>query len=434
MDWNYLLKNWLIPKPAKPTSGPQLEPGIYQFQRERDGQFIRFHLRVDPGGSAILIAAAAEAVRLSPTGAVAAQALLSGKSQDQITSELTNSDAAELVQHVQKAIHDIGQPSIRYPIFNLTDESVDGPSSRLMAPFQADIVPGDKETQFQILDRLWKAGVPHARIVCDHELDIELTAAVIRHAEDIGMITGLRAPASALMAGDSIKQFAQIGLDYVVIPWAVRESIHAPIHGSDDFAQVALAIQATRGWEMTPVVETPLLQETIDCLDDELEQLMQWGVKNAEVFAVAQREDAPVESSASDLHAIPGNELRQLAAWIDDLSSEHPLDIAWLPPVDCPRSRSVSSTACRVPRASGEVSIRVESDGTVVPPRGPYQPAGDILTQTWDQIWNHEVLDPFRGEADLNTGCGKCPGLAVCSTYCPADPDGWVSGSRYSEY
>ena len=434
IDWNNLLKNWLIPKPAKPSVGPALEPGIYHFQREREGQYVRFHLRVDPGGRAILIAAAAEAVRLSPAGAVAAKGLLSGKSCDQVADELSNTNAFDLVQKVKQAIDDIGQPNFRYPIFNLTDQSVDGPSLPLLAPFQADNVPGDKESQFQILDQLWKAGVPHARLVCENEVDVNLLAAVIQHAEDIGMITGLRARASALMTGELIKKLAQVGLDYVVIPWAIREPAHTQIYGPNDFDHVAQAIQAARAREMTAVVEAPLVQENVDCLDDELEQLIAWGVTNVEVFAVARREDAPSESSEDDLHAIPGNELRQLAAWIDDLSGEHPLDIAWLPPVDCPSSQSVSSTASRVSRASGEVSIRVEADGTVVPPRGPFRAAGNILNQSWSQIWNHEVLGRFRGEKDMNIGCGKCPGLAVCSSYCPADPEGWVSGSRYSEY
>ena len=65
-----------------------LKPGMYQYSRGEQGQTYRFHLRVDPGGSGLLVSNGTAIARLSPTGVLIASRLLQGQSRDAILKEL----------------------------------------------------------------------------------------------------------------------------------------------------------------------------------------------------------------------------------------------------------------------------------------------------------------------------------------------------------
>jgi radical SAM protein with 4Fe4S-binding SPASM domain len=427
MDWSTQLKHWFVPTPGVVARAMTIAPGMYHFQRERDGQYLRFHLRIELDGRAMLIAGASEAVRLSPAGAVAAKGLLEGKTPAQIAAELAAPSADQIVADVQRALDELGRPSARYPIFNLSDPAVDERAAQLLAPFQADVVAGERNTLRQILSRLWDAGIPHARLIWDEAADIEVLVEAVEHAEDLGMITGVRARAGQLATEDSVRQLAEVGLDYVVLPWMVTGELHSAVYDAGDYEQLDSVIADIRRWEMTAVLQTPLVQQTIDELEEHLPQLARWGVGNVEVFAVARAksEDAESPADASGLQAVESPELPQFAAWIEDLADSHQLQMIWLPPVTCESGDSVEALMRRGPRAGGDVAVRVEADGQVIPPRGPRVSAGNLLQNSWDEIWQHAALERYRKRVAANTRCPQCPGMAICAADCPADPRGW---------
>ena len=77
-------------------------------------------------------------------------------------------------------------------------------------------------------------------------------------------------------------------------------------------------------------------------------------------------------------------------------------------------------------RCSGDVAIRVEPDGTVVPPRGPRRASGNLLHDPWDQIWDAPAFRVYREQLDHATRCDQCADLAQCAVVCPRDPAGWT--------
>ena len=88
MNWVERLKRWVVPTPAAATVIPCVEPGLYHYQREREGGYQRLHLRVDPSGEGLLIASASEIVRLSQAGVIAAKGLLEGKPAAEVAARL----------------------------------------------------------------------------------------------------------------------------------------------------------------------------------------------------------------------------------------------------------------------------------------------------------------------------------------------------------
>jgi radical SAM protein with 4Fe4S-binding SPASM domain len=78
------------------------------------------------------------------------------------------------------------------------------------------------------------------------------------------------------------------------------------------------------------------------------------------------------------------------------------------------------------PRCSGDVAVRVEPNGDVFPPRGPYVSAGNVLHEDWNSIWNNEVFRRYRERVEAPTRCDVCPELAICAADCPRDVRGWA--------
>jgi radical SAM protein with 4Fe4S-binding SPASM domain len=72
------------------------------------------------------------------------------------------------------------------------------------------------------------------------------------------------------------------------------------------------------------------------------------------------------------------------------------------------------------------VAVRVELDGSVIPPRGLYQSAGNLLRDAWETIWNNEIFRIYRERVEAPTRCDVCPGLAICAADCPREPAGWA--------
>ena len=87
---------------------------------------------------------------------------------------------------------------------------------------------------------------------------------------------------------------------------------------------------------------------------------------------------------------------------------------------------------CRGPRCGGDTAVRVEPDGAVIPARGPYASAGNLLEDDWETIERSEVFQRYRRRVESDTHCDECPGLAICAADCPREPAGWADGEWMS--
>jgi radical SAM protein with 4Fe4S-binding SPASM domain len=417
---------WLLPTARGLSRQARLSPGLYHFQRERDGQYIRYHLRVEGQGHGLLIAAASEAVRLSPLGAAIAHGLLSDRSTAEVAATLGLKPTSEAIVQVERVVRELGRPSARFPIFNLADPAASDQPVDLMAPFQADLEVAAASTLCAILDRLWTAGIPHARFLLQDEGDEEHAIAAVQHAEDIGMIAGARFPKAAAASASRIEKLAAVGLDYVVLPWAVCDPVHDAIYGAGDYARFPQAVRDVQRCEMTAVAQIPLIQQTEAALEDNLDELIQRGVAHAEVFAVAVPDAAEEQLEADPWQPLAAAELRQVATRLEELADQRGLQLIWLPPQAIRSGEPMLQRLRSGPRAGGDVSIRVPANGDVIPPRGPRQVAGNLLAQPWPAIWNHPAFARYRRRVESPERCEQCPGLAICAAMCPADPAGWA--------
>lgn len=431
MQLKEIIKRLVIPQP--PGTEPEIEPGLYHYMREADGRYTRFHLRVEPDGRGLLLANASASARLSPTGVFIVKALLDGLDQGQVLRELeagyrgaSHETMRKDIERVDRLIRRLSNPEDNYPIVNLEDAAVSPYEARLIAPLEADIPLASPDKLVPIIDRLWEVAIPHVTFLVPENPNTDYLVRAVERAEDLGLIAGVRGRATDLSQDNLLRELALAGVDHVTVIYGSADpAVHDALLGGGDHMLVREFIRNIQDNEVAPVVEIPLVQQTLAGLEVVLADLQASGVHNYSFFAIVTADDGG-SAAADQSGALSAAAMPQAAALVEELAGQMDVRFIWQPPVERDPTLSLAEQVRQGPRSSGDVSIRIEPNGDVIPPRGPYQSAGNILTHEWVRIWNNHAFRNYRERVESPTRCDECPGLAICAADCPRKQAGWA--------
>lgn len=406
-----------------------VRPGLYHYVRDADGRTVRFHLRVDAAGDGVLLANAAAMARLSPSGVVIAKGLLDGDEPISIVKRAkicfrgaTSAQISADVAAVRALIGRLESPAGDYPILNLADPAFSPKVMPLGRPISADVPLCPPFHMQQILDRLWQLGIPHVTIVVGREPDAAALVRAVERASDLGLITGVRGRGSDLVPGSRIADLAAAGLDHLdVYCLSERDDLHDSLACVGDRQNAIRALSAAMKSEVCPVAEVALIRPTLSSIDATLQSLARYGLRNAGVFAIGTSDATEASQGALLAHELP-----PVAQSVEELAERLGLRLLWYPTVRFDPTRTLAEQVCRGPRCSGDTAIRVEPDGSVIPARGPFRAAGNLIEDDWEAIERSEVFTNYRRRVESDTHCVECPGLAICAADCPRDPAGWA--------
>lgn len=407
-----------------PEAPSKLKPGIYHFRREAGGKVTRFHLRVEEDGSGVLLANASVAARLSPTGVLIARSRLEGIAYPVIAKDIKErfygATERQIESDVRKITQIIGRMANledNYPVFNLDDPSV-APPRTLISPFHAQMAVGSPDQINPLLQKLWDGGIMHVTFNVAASNSAEDCIRNVERAEDLGMISGVRALPAWFLQPEVFRRIALSGVDSILMPVvSAKPEKQDAIFGDGSYDALIQCLTECKQWEVTPVLEVPLFRENVNELESLLNEYSAKGAKNVLYYAVAG--DSPVSLS--------GTEIIQAASVVEQIAHRSDVRYVWLPAVSgFSDFKQVMETG---PRTAGDVSIRVESEGTVYAPRGPLVAAGNLMNESLKQIWSKEIFKRYRERVQAPTHCDICPGLDVCGADCPAAPEGWAQQS-----
>ena len=421
-EWLKRLFGLERPQPSLP-----IKAGLYHAMREAGGGYSRFHLRVESDGSGMLIANAMAAARLSPSGTVIVKGLLDGKNQAEILDTLTANfkGASEAVMQediakVNALIEDIATPGDTYPIFNLEDPALSPHTAQLIAPLQAAVPLAPPEQLVPIIDQLWEVGIPHITLLVPPAPEAAYLIRAVERAEDLGMIAGVRGRASDLYQGTLLNDLAQAGVDHVTFIYASDDpAIHDVLCGTGDHAAATTVITWLEDNQICAVAEIPLIEPTLDTLKDTVNTIIAKGADNLSFVAIATTDESPSDG------AFAADAMPQVATLVEETAHEAQARFIWEPPIQRNPAKLLTEQIQEGPRCSADVAVRVEPDGSVIPPRGPYRSAGNLLHDTWESIWKNEAFKIYRERVEAPTRCDRCPGLTICAADCPRKPAGW---------
>ena len=363
-----------------------LPAGIYHYQAPGDAPTpLRLHLRLEANGEGLLIVNASTVLRLNQTAAELAYHLVQQTPQDQIgkqmaaryhiTAEAALKDFREFKQRLDTLIQ---TPDLD-PVGFLGFERTSPYSSAISAPYRLDcaltyrltalrptkLVPVERvkrellTAEWQtILDKAWKAGIPHVVFTGGEPTLRPDLPELIAYTEKIGMVCGLLTDGLRLAERDYLHQVLQAGLDYVMLlldpPNETSWEALRDLLVEDISTTVHITITAENA------AQVPLL----------FDRLVQMDVKLISL-------------------SVSHPDLKETQKVLRALAAEKGLSLVWDIPVPYSEFHPVALelAGSDAPQGAGHAWLYVEPDGDVLPAQGVNQVMGNLLTDAWETIW-----------------------------------------------
>lgn len=399
------LRSWFAP--PRPLAQEMLH---YQTPPDAPQQY-RLHLRVEPNGCGLLIINAATVLHLNQTATEYARLLIQGADEDEVARTITRryrvgeaqarADFFRLRDHIITLATTVDLCPVTY----LELDRVEPFSAETSSPYRVDLAltyrvdaagTQDPEAQRrvdrelttgewrQVLDRLWAVGVPHVCFTGGEPTLREDLVDLVRHAEELGMVTGLLTDGRRLADQSYLDSLLLAGLDHLQITLVShRAELHEALGGRPAaWEQTVAGLHNAIAGDIYVVVHIVVVPENADTIEETVAWLAELGVP-----AVALSSPLRGADEGTDLLLQAALERGQEAA------HEHGLTLIWDLAAPYSHVNPIELEAGLAPGQLVRQHLYVEPDGDVLPGQGYNVVRGNILLDRWEAIWGH----PERG-------------------------------------
>ena len=428
---------------ARHSSSVTPKAGLYHYTREDEHEKSRIHLRVDPDGTGTLIVNANRVMHLNPTAALMAylvleeteeeQAIKTVRKQYRVNANQVRRDLSDFRFQISELL----RPDGACPIHELELDTTMPFSVRPSAPYRMDLAVTyrcnndcahcynarernfpELSTQqwFGILDQLWDLGVPHIVFTGGEATLRDDLAELIAHAESNGQITGLNTNARRLMDMDYVKKLVDAGLDHVqvTVESCVPEVHDEMMRTKGAFRQTIAGLNNVLHTKLYVMTNTTMLRTNVHAIPATLDFLADLGVPTVGLNALIYSGHGLTVGTG-----LRENELQPILDIATQKTAAHGQRLIWYTPTQyCEFDPSASNLGVKGCTAA-LYSMCIESNGNVLPCQSYYTPLGNILTESWDSIWNHKLSVKLRERQGLPAKCETCPVVAECGGGCP---------------
>ncbi len=430
-------------RPGSENGSADLKPGLYDYTNINGEDRVQIHLRVHDDRSGLLLINAQRAFHLNPTATFMAWLQLEGFSQNAAVSAVrkryrVNKQIALLdFCDVRALIQEITDPNGACPICDLELDLLPPFSETPSAPYRMDLAITyrcnancahcynarprnypelDTATWEKIIDHIHALGIPH---ICftggEATLRNDLPQLIAKVSAN-GQIAGLLSNGRRLADRAYLQELVDAGLDHVQI---TLESHNAEIHDR--------MLRTTGAWQDTVegirnAVDLNLYVMTNTTL------LADNAAEIGETIAFLSDLGVPTIGCNALIHAGRGNEVGtgipedQLPPLLEEArrrTQRYGQRLIWYTPTQyChfdPIQMELGVKAC----TAAMYNMCVEPDGAVIPCQSFYQPLGNILSDSWESIWEHDIALWLRERRYAPDECRKCEVFDVCGGGCP---------------
>lgn len=423
-------------------------PKLTAYRLERPGGRASIHLRQAQDGSGELFVNANQVYRLNPTAGHMAALALAGASDEVAARSLSRSFRADRQRladdytSFREQLEALVVPGSACPIHDL-DLDLTAPFSETPpAPYRMDLALTYRcnddcphcynarprsfpelptESWRQILERLWGLGIPHICFTGGEATLRPDLPDLVAYAHNLGHVVGLLSNGRRLSVRGTARELADAGLDHVQITLeSSRPEVHDRMVGAAGaWRQTVEGIRRSLDAGMFVMTNTTLLADNADHVLETIDFLAGIGVPtigcNALIFA---GRGAAVGSGLPE--ASLGPLLQQVRARTD----EHGQRLIWYTPTQYCHFDPVEAELGVKGCSAARTNLCIEPDGSVLPCQSFYQPLGNLLTDPWDSIWNHDLAIWLRERRYLADACLGCTLVAECGGGCPLSPPG----------
>jgi len=429
------------------------QSGLFHYRRDEDGEKSRIHLRLDPDGHGTLIVNANRILHLNPTAALMAYFVLEEAPEKEAVSlirqkyHVRTTQARSDLGALRSQLEELIRPDGACPIHELGLETIMPFSARPTAPYRLDLAltyrcnndcahcyniehpsplpSGDgigvrdelsTSDWKRIIDKAWELGIPHIIFTGGEPTLREDLPELIAHAERNGQITGLNTNARRLADAHYVETLAEAGLDHVQI---TLESSEADVHDQmvrtrGAFSQTVKGLKNVLASPLYVMTNTTMLRTNVHTIPATLDFLAETGVPTIGLNALIYAGRGCVVGTG-----LAESELTALLEVARQKTERRGQRLIWYTPTQyCnfdPMALDLGVKGC----TAALYNMCVEPDGNVLPCQSYYQPLGNLLTDGWDSIWNHELAVRLRERKNLPQKCAGCALLAECGGGCP---------------
>lgn len=360
-----------------------LPSGMHHLQAAQDEEPYRVHLRLNQDGSGILIVNAATVLQLNPTAAEYAFHFIKGTNREEAATHIARryrvnkktalADFDSFVDRIDTLIHTPDLDPASFLDFERAQpHSVESTlrldcaiTYRLPEGTHAEYAPVKRVERelttaewMTIMDKAWRAGIPHIIFTGGEPTLREDLPQLIAHAERNGQVCGLLTNGLKLADKDYFDTLLQTGLDHVMV-----------ILQPDD-PQSWQAIEVIVPQDIFLIVHLTITQGNVNRARDIFIRLSSLGVEHISISAI--------DDSLTD-------ELLELQGIAQSLL----LNLRWDLPVPYSASNPVAVETVdeAVPEGAGKTWLYLEPDGDILPAQGePDKVMGNFLKDDWETI------------------------------------------------
>ncbi|HPR63756.1 MAG TPA: radical SAM protein [Thermoanaerobaculia bacterium] len=424
-----------------------LSKGLYHQRIEEPEMTARLHLRVEEGGRGVLSINAAKILHLNPTATEIVKLSMDGldrseilrtmKSRYRASKRVLETDIARVLDTVSVLVRTDGICPITY----LDTEPVAAFSYEGSAPLRMDLaltyrcsndchhcynLKGraekelEKEEWYNVLQRLWNAGIPHVAFTGGEPTLRDDLPDLIARAEEIGLVTGLLTHGRRLADRDYLQALGDAGLDYVQITLESADpEIHDRMVGAHGaHAQTLQGIRNCIDAGLYVLTNTTLTRTNAGNAVQTVRLIADLGLPS---FAVNGMIHTGKEEQKE--LALSMEELTRVLTDIREEAERLGLRFIWYTPTRYCELNPVDLQLGLKQCSAARISMAIEPDGTVLPCQSTYTSVGNILNDSWTSIWNHPVCISLRERRYMMEACTDCEWVDLCGGGCPLETD-----------
>jgi Radical SAM superfamily len=369
------------------TPPAPIPPGTYHYQAPPDSPHpYRLHLRIEPDGQGVLIVNASTVLHLNTTAAEYAYHIIKQTPKDQAARVIASryrinraharNEYDEFMERIEELIHTPDLDPVAYLDFDRHAPY----SKEISAPYRLDCaltyrLPAGSNPEFAptkrvdkelttsewetILDKAWNAGIPHVIFTGGEPTLRDDLPELIRHAEALGQVSGLLTDGMRFADPVYLDAILQTGLDHIMIDF------------QPDNLPAEAAFQNVLSSDISLVAHLTVTPDNAARASLWMERLAQMGQEKVSLSAVSP-------------------DLGETLATLRNHAADLGLSLVWDLPVPYSSFNPIAMETVDEPIAEGAGKgwLYIEPDGDVLPSQGINQVLGNLLRDSWVDVWN----------------------------------------------
>jgi radical SAM protein with 4Fe4S-binding SPASM domain len=272
----------------------------------------------------------------------------------------------------------------------------------------------------KVLDRLSEIGVFIVTFTGGEPTLRKDLLDLVLYAENKGMVTGLITNGRKLKNESYVKALEKAGLDFVQVTLeSYKEKIHDLMTNAEgSWKETVAGIKNAEKSQIYVTTNTTLSQHnaadflaTVDFVKS----------LNVAAFGCNSLIHSGKANSVSDEFTLPLETLKELLPKVHDKAHQLGLKFLWYTPTQYCRFDPVQLGLGVKSCTAAMINMCVGPNGDVYPCQSYFESLGNILTESWEKIWNSPLAQKLRNREYVESKCKDCPQLQVCGGGCPLE-------------